>query len=172
MVLTQYVLALILSLRTSLMPGETPNAHLATMIDVSAAIADAVNSAPPVYRGRFGRARTAALVVAIGFKESGFRADVLSGATLGPNRACGAFQIEGPPLPCAVFVLDHRGEAEHALSLIRRSFAACRHSPRAHWLAVFTSGRIDAGLVESGERMALADRLFATVAPIWLEEAA
>ena len=172
MVLTQYVLALILSLRASLMPGETVDAHLATMVDVSAAIAESVNASAPVYRGRFGRARTAALMVAIGYKESGFRADILSGATLGPNRACGAWQTETPPLPCALFVLDRRFEAEHALALVRRSFAACRHNPRAHWLAGFTSGRVDAGLVESRERMNLADRLFASVAPVWLEEGA
>jgi len=148
-----------------------------------AAIATAVRNVAfdpaekPVFGGERGRARTAALLLAIAWHESGYSRDV----DLGPcwrGRANDGPRCDHGRAHCLLQVHARDGKtlegwtpAElHAdrekcfragLHIVQRSFAACRKNPPQHRLAAYASGRCDAGQSGSERLLALGER-FAT----------
>jgi hypothetical protein len=169
MQITGWILGLILTLSPPRDTArESADAMLGRYVDIAAAIADVVQTEEPLFSGPLGRERTASVLVATAWLESGFRVDIASGETRGDKgRACSLWQVQAPPVPCAVFVHDRRAEAAYALSLMRRSFAATRGMPLDDRLRVFASGRTDCGGEASRARMQEARRLFARVPPTW-----
>lgn len=164
----QWIFALLVAVAP---PGRVPDreteaAALVRYQEIAEAVAETVEAEDPLFGGPLGRHRTGALLVSVAFFESGLRLDVDQGATLGDHgRACGLWQIQAPPQPCAEFVRDRRTQASHALALMRRSFAACRSAPVARRLAAFASGRCSAGHAESEARILYAQRIFARRPP-------
>lgn len=133
---------------------------------IAEAIADVAAREAPLFGGTHGRERTAVLLAAVAFAESGYRRDVEAGETRGDKgRACGLWQIQATPVPCPQFVTDRRESARYALELMRRSFTACRTLPIEERLAAYASGRCDAGLRESRVRIELAQRWYARHPP-------
>lgn len=131
----------------------------------------------PIFGGERGRARTAALLLAIAWHESGFARDV----DLGPcyrGRANDGARCDYGRAHCLLQVHARDGKTEEGwtpaelvadrekcfragMHLVLRSFAACRKNPPKHRLAAFASGRCDAGQSGSERLLALGER-FAT----------
>ena len=131
----------------------------------------------PLFPGRLGRFRTAALVVAVANYESGLRRDVLSCAgahSRGSGVDSGALQVR---LPRGAFTAegwtaeevcgDLGKQFRSGLHLMQRSFRACSKEAADHRLSAFTSGRCDSviGGATSKPRMASGRRLFERMPP-------
>jgi hypothetical protein len=129
---------------------------------IAADVADVVASAPPIFAGPDGRARTAALLVAVAALESGLRLDVDSGTRRGGGGECGLWQTMPVAGRCPE---TRRAGAALALERMRRSFAACHAAPVAERLAAYASGHCSAGLAESRARVGLAQRVVARHPP-------
>jgi hypothetical protein len=111
-----------------------------------------VETAPPL--PGMTRPATAAVLLAIAYKESAFDARVDRWEKRGPAGECGLWQImPAARTPCRH---DRRADAAHALELVRASFAACSRNAPDERLAVYTSGACDRGLEASRERLGLA----------------
>lgn len=117
-------------------PGQHPRETYDAAVHRYASIADDVAS---VTNDR----RTAALLVAIAVHESGLRADVDTGETLGDGgRARGLWQLQDVPSD-----LSRAEQASVALARVQRSFRACGSGRYA--LAAYASGSCARGLPES-----------------------
>ncbi len=134
----------------------------------------------PVFGGSRGRQRTAALLLAIAWHESGFARDV----DLGPcfrGRANDGARCDFGRAHCLMQVHARDGKTSEGwslaeiqadrskcfragLHLVQRSFAACRESPPKHRLAAYGSGRCNAGQSGSERLLGLGER-FATRLP-------
>ena len=138
------LLAWILSASSAFADGHGhafPRAPLALAAGiVDAALADASSAAP-----LFPDARTtAALLLKIASRESGYRTEVVGDG----GKSCGAFQT-----PCASTPLrDPVRQPVLAIAILRRSFALCPEAP----LAPYASGRCDSprGRAISADRLA------------------
>ncbi len=124
----------------------------------------------PVFGGATGRARTAALLAAIAWHESGFARDV----DIGPcyrGRANDGARCDHGRAACIMQIHTREGQTlegyskeelfadrvkcvRAGLHLVQKSFAACKGNPPKHRLAAFASGRCSAG--QSGSEMLLA----------------
>ena len=135
----------------------------------------------PLYRGKKGRARTAALLLAIAYMESGFAHDVDKGPCYrkGSYRSrcdgglsAGLWQARigaGTTLE-TVHGIDGKTQADLfgdrklqvrvALHMVRRSFKACRSLGQNALLNVYASGSCFRGEQPAKARLALATRLF------------
>lgn len=116
-----------------------------------------------LFGGTDGRARTAALMLAVAFHESGFRRDVDLG--IGPRARgdsgqswClmqimvgGGRTIEG--WTGHDLVHNRRHCFASGLGAIRRSFIACRNNSRYELLNAYTSGSCSRGASQSRDRM-------------------
>ncbi len=155
--------------------------------DRYAAIADAARAVAfdpnerPVFGGKHARARTAALLVAIAYHESGFARDV----DLGPcyrGKADDGKRCDEGRAACLMQIHISDGQTAEGytrdelfadrtkcfrsgLHLVRRSFQACRELPEKHRLASYASGTCKGGLRGSEELMALYGK-FSTRLPI------
>lgn len=124
----------------------------------------------PVFGGAAGRSRTAALLAAIAWHESGFARDVdigpcyrgraNDGARCDHGRASCIMQIHVQPdgktlegWTKAELFADRTKCVRAGLHLVQKSFASCKGNPK-HRLAAFASGRCSAG--QSGSEMLLA----------------
>ena len=121
------------------------------------------STTPPLFAGRDGRAKTAALLLSVAFHESGFRKDVDLG--IGPRargdsgqswclmqiKIGGGRTLEG--WSGAELVRDRRLCFAAGLSAIRRSFVACRANPTSERLNAYTSGSCSRGATQSRARM-------------------
>lgn len=122
--------------------------------------------------------REAAVLVAIGYHESAFfkDADVGPACYRGPRndsprcdggRSASAFQVRamGPDDARELFA-DRRKAARRALTLVRKSAAACvpKHGADAA-LRAFASGTCSRGIKESADMVQLARRLLAKYPP-------
>jgi hypothetical protein len=126
--------------------------------EVAADVDAVVRDAAPLFGGSHGRERTAALLLAVAYMESGLRDDNVRGKA----GECGLWQT----MPVAGRCPETRRDAAAlALDMMRRSFTACRASPIDDRLAVYASGRCDRGLTESRARMQLARRWYAAHPP-------
>lgn len=135
----------------------------------------------PVFGGAKGRARTAALLLAIAWHESGFARDV----DLGPcwrGRANDSPRCDFGRATCLLQIHTRDGKTREGwtpaelladrtkciragLHLVQSSFSACRANPPRHRLAAFASGRCTAGQSGSERLLSLGER-FATRLPI------
>lgn len=124
--------------------------------ELAGAIVTVVASEPPLFRDDETRARTAALLVAVSFRESSFR----MGASSSTGDHC-ALQIHGRP--------ELRADAEACvrtgLAMLRDSFRACPAYP----LATYAEGPRGCSSPRaqriSRDRLALAARLAREVTP-------
>ncbi len=144
---------------------------------IAAAIADVAfdPDEAPVFAGEAARARTAALLVAISYWESGGWNKVVdfglgpSGRGDGGTSHCLA-QVRLSPgartrhgYGASDLTRDRRACFRAALTLARESFARCGRVPLERRLAVYASGRCDAGVRESARRVHTAERLMRDV---------
>ncbi len=131
----------------------------------------------PLYGGKKGRARTAALLLAIAYHESGFARDVDEGPCYrgkhGTSKRCDSgvsaclMQIhlgkgttpEG--WTQSDLFEDRRKCFSAGLRLIRKSFLACRALPMKHRLNAYASGSCARGHAGSERLMALGERFAA-----------
>ncbi len=122
--------------------------------ELAGAIVQAIGEAPPLFRDDDGRRRTAALLVAVAFRESSFRMSAVSKT----GDHC-AFQIHGRP----ELADDVDACTRVALAMLRESMRACR----AHPLAFYAEGPRGCSSVRaqriSRDRMTLAARLVRVV---------
>lgn len=142
--------------------GATRYATIAA--DISAVVEDPAEL--PVFGGKLGRERTAMLLLAVAYMESGLRVDVDDGRLLGDSgRSCTIFQLSRGRTACAPLLADRRLAAREALRAIRRSAAACPGVGIDGMLRVYASGSCNAGATESAARVRLAQRWFAAHPP-------
>jgi len=140
----------------------------------------------PAFGGKYGRARTAALMMAVAYHESGFMKDV----DVGPcwrGRANTSTRCDSGRAACLMQIHVSDGQTAEGytreelfadrkkcfragLHLLRRSMAACSHLPEKHKLASYASGTCKGGLKDSESLMALYEK-FATLRPIPKAEA-
>ena len=130
----------------------------------------------PLFPGKRGRERTAAVVLAVAHLESGFRKDVdLGVGKIGRGdhgRSWCLMQVQagvtgtvpsGNDLTRTYtgsdLVTDRKKCFRAGIEMIRQSLSACRDQPLKDRLAVYASGSCDKGLAESQMRMALAGRI-------------
>jgi hypothetical protein len=126
----------------------------------------------PVFGGRVGRERTAALLLAVSYFESSWRRDVdlgLGKAAFGDTgRSCGLFQAHigkgttGEGWSCTDLLSDRTRAVRSALASMRRSANACRALPAQDLLRVYASGSCERGGKESKLRVDKAAEWFST----------
>lgn len=143
------ILAFVSAAMLLLAPGRdhSPNA---------AAIADVVDAEPPLFKDDASKTRTAALVVAIAFRESSFRNDVVSRT----NDHC-MMQVNRRP----ELATDPRACVRVAMAMLRESMRICPSHPVAFYASGPGACTNDRARRISNDRMAVARRLVATVKP-------
>jgi len=138
-------------------------------------IATVVLDEPPLYRSKHGRARTAALIVAVAYFESAFAKHVDKG--IGPysrgdyGRSWCMLQLNVGRGKTAEgwtgkdLVNDRRKCIRAGLHAMARSFGTCRRGAFEHRLAAYASGSCRRGHAASAKRMRAADRIFGAKPP-------
>jgi Transglycosylase SLT domain len=121
------------------------------------AIATAAAESEPLFPGPDGRARTAALLVAVAYHESRFDPKAVGDG----GRSFGLFQHQRGGASNFTPAIA----APRALASLRASRQACRARPEGEQLAAYASGRCDRGLSASRARMALGRALVARHTP-------
>jgi hypothetical protein len=121
----------------------------------------------PLFRGAYGRASTAALLLAVAFHESGFRRDVDLGIGKlargsGTDSCLMQIRVGSGRTPQGWshtdLVQDRQKCFLAGLALIRRSFAACHRLSVRDWLSAYTRGRCVENDPSSRSRVDLATR--------------
>lgn len=131
----------------------------------------------PLFKGPKGRARTAALVLAVAYHESGFAHDVDvgpcyrgkdgAGARCDHGRSACVMQLHvgnGTTLQGYTqeeLFADRKKCFRAGLGLLRRSFSECRNLPASHRLDAYASGVCDRGQDGSERLMALMEKFVA-----------
>jgi hypothetical protein len=158
--MTAWILTLMIALQ--------PHAPwLSTYPETADAIARA-SIAEPLFAGKDGPARTAALLVAIGWFESRFQADAVGDhgrsvclVQIGESNFK-ALGVTRETMLTSVATCIHAG-----ITMIRESMAACKARPLDERLGHYAAGgngcSNEGGLTASRHRMLLAKRLFASV---------
>ncbi len=135
----------------------------------------------PIFGGKKGRARTAALLLAISYHESGFAKDVDIGPCYRGKNGQSA-RCDSGISACMMQIHIGNGQTVEGwtkkdlfadrkkcfaagLRLIRKSFSACRKLPMKHRLNAYASGSCSKGQAGSERLMALADK-FTTRLPL------
>lgn len=164
-----WILVLLLAIAP---PGRTPAResaeagrarYEAIAADIAAVVEDPDEA--PLFGGPLGRERTAALLVAVAYMESGLRVDVDTGSRRGDGgRSCTLWQLQRGRLGCAPLLADRRLAAREALHAMRLSQGACR-GPIDRMLGAYAAGSCDRGAVASRARVHLAQRIFAAHPP-------
>ena len=166
--LTTWILTVLLAVAP---PGRTPRIESAEegrarYATIAADLDAVVTAESPLFGGRLGRARTAMLLAAVAFHESGFRRDVDEGRTRGSGLDVCIMQIRARSVAEADTIAhDRRACLRLGLSFVRRSMMACRESPLDDRLAAYASGSCSRGLPESRAMMGWAQRTFARHPP-------
>lgn len=143
------LLAWVLAAMLSLAPGRDHR-------ELGGAIAASLEEGPPLFRDDEDRHRSAALLVAVAFRESSFRNDARSKT----DDHC-AFQIHGRP----ELSRDAGACARVAVAMLRESLRACPAFPLAFYAE--GPGACSSARAQriSRDRMAIAARLVRTVTP-------
>jgi len=153
--------------------------YRAIATDIAAVVSDPQER--PAVGGQVGRARSAALLVAVAFLESGFAPDADKGPCWrgldgrGP-RCDGGLAVSAWQIRIGAgktpegwnredLFADRRKAVRVALHLVRRSVNACRKLAPAYWLSAYTSGSCARGHEASAARVKLAQRLLAALPP-------
>ena len=133
----------------------------------------------PLYDGPFARARSASLVLAVAFHESGFAADVDRGPCYRFNqhesrcdygRSACIMQVQVGPgrtregYTQADLFADRKKCFRAGMAILRASMSRCRHLPERQWLNAYASGTCTKGQARSREMHDLAAK-FATLYP-------
>jgi hypothetical protein len=135
----------------------------------------------PIFGGKKGRARTAALLLAVAYHESGFARDVDLGPCYRGKDGKGARCDHGLSA-CLMQVRIGKGTTSEGwtqkelfedrkkcfaagLRLLRRSFSACKALPMKHRLNAYASGSCDKGHAGSERLMNMAEK-FTTKLPL------
>ncbi len=118
----------------------------------------------PLYSGPHARAKTAVVLLATAFYESGFRKDVDLG--IGPRsrgdsgRSCTAFQFnlgaEGRTRAghsCSEMYADRTLAVRSALAVLRSSMRMCQSLAPEYRLSAYTAGRCEDGQAQSKMRV-------------------
>jgi len=163
------------------MPGwaETKEQREERYVGIAKAVAEVASDPDekPVFGGPSGRSRTAALLLAIAFHESGFARDVDLGPCYRGRQSDGA-RCDYGRAACIMQIHTQDGRTidgytkeelfqdrvkciRSGLHLVQKSFASCKKNPAKHRLAAFASGRCDAGQAGSERLLSLGER-FAT----------
>jgi len=128
----------------------------------------------PVFGGPHGRARTAALLLAVAYHESGFMKDV----DIGPcyrGKSGQSTRCDSGKSACLMQIRIADGKTPEGytredlfqdrkkcfragLRLLRSSLGMCKHLPLKHRLAAYASGSCDKGLPGSEVLMSLAEK--------------
>lgn len=142
--------AFVFAAMSLLAPGRDHSAN-------ASAIAEVIDAEPALFKDDAAKLRTAAVVVAIAFRESSFRNDVVSKT----NDFC-MMQVNRRPDLAA----DPRACVRVGLAMLRESLRVCPAFPVAHYaeggLRACSSARAQR---ISRDRMALAARLVREVKP-------
>lgn len=184
--ITDWLLAMMVSLSpperaatTEAFPGweetvaERRERFVAIASDLEAVVWDPETK--PIFRGPNGRAKTAALIMAVAWHESGFARDVDLGPCWRGRRGDGT-RCDSGRAACLMQIHADRGTTPEGwtladlfadrkkcfragLRLLRSSFGQCKANPWEHRLAAFASGRCDRGLAESAALIRLGDEL-------------
>jgi hypothetical protein len=160
------------------LPGwvETAEQRRARYHGIATAIVEAVvdPAAQLPYRGPRARERSAALLLAIAYKETMFAPDADLGpcyrgprhrARCGGGTSASVWQIElgrgrtEEGWTQADLFADRRKAVRVALRLARQSFGACHRNPPLARLNAFVSGSCDRGHEVSAARLRVADRI-------------
>lgn len=134
----------VLAWMTSLAPGRD---HMANAV----AITTAIMEVPPLFKGDEDKTRTAALSVAIAFRESSFRNDVAS-----PTNDHCLFQINRRP----DLAKDPAACARVAIVMLRESMRMCPDHPIAFYAAGPGACSNERAKRISNDRMHLSRSLF------------
>ncbi|HEU4407112.1 MAG TPA: transglycosylase SLT domain-containing protein [Polyangiaceae bacterium] len=117
------------------------------------AIAEAAERSEPLFPGPDGRARTAALLVAVAYHESRFDPKAVGDG----GRSFGLFQLQRG----GASNFTPAVAARRSLAFLRSSMNSCRDRAEDERLAAYASGRCDRGLEASRARMRLGRALVA-----------
>ncbi len=139
------ILFYILFAMSSLAPGRSHEKN-------ATAIATVVLSEPPLFKNDESRERTAALLVAIAFRESSFRNDVKSKT----NDSC-MMQINRRP----DLAEDVEKCVRVAMTMLRESMRMCPEHPIAFYASGPGACTNERAIKISRDRMALSKRVFA-----------
>lgn len=137
-------------------------AWLAPIRDDAAALAGAIAEASeeaPLWEG--GAKRTAALLVAIAWREAHFAVDADRGDE---GRACSVFQLHAGR-DCMLVERDVYEAARRAREALRISLRTCAGRPLAERWGIYMSGKCGRGLRESRDRWFIAGQLLKAVTP-------
>lgn len=128
---------------------------------LGAAIAKKVDASDPLFRGDASKVKTAALLVAVSYRESGFDARAVGDK----GHSFCAFQIHDSSGGSKVLLDDVDACVERGFSMLKTSLHLCPEHP----VAWYARGPRGCGLVEgqriSRDRMAIAQRLVREVTP-------
>lgn len=122
--------------------------------ELGKAIAAVVESEEPLFKDDAGKKRTAAFVVAVAFRESSFRNDVVSKT----NDHC-AMQVHGRP----ELAKDAGACVKTAMTMLRESFKMCPVHPLAFYAEGPAGCASERAQRISRDRMALAKWIAANV---------
>lgn len=148
------ILALVLAMMATLAPGRD---HA----ELGGAIARAVDAGAPLFRDDGDKTKTAALLVAVAYRES----SLTLGAIGDKGRSFCAFQIHRTSGGGAALLTDADACVAKGLAMLRESVRVCPKAPIAWYAAGGTGACADARAIRiSNDRMALARRL-AKVSP-------
>lgn len=146
------VLPFVLAAMTTLVPGRD---HA----ELGSAIAQVVESERPLFAKDADRRRTAALVVAVAFRESTFMVDAVGD----DGKSFCALQIHRSSGGSKELLTDPEACVRKGLEMLRISFRICPKSPIA-WYASGPRGCTSPRAQRiSRDRMAIAARLYKTV---------
>lgn len=147
--MTEWILALMLGLM-----AHEPAPWSSTYPATAAAIANAATEAP-LFAGKDGPARTAALLVSVAWFEGRFDPKAHNATDPGGG-SFGMFQSSRRPIASA------EEQARHALGALRVSFRECSARAPQDWVAFYASGSCTnvGGLLASRRRMGMAMKLY------------
>lgn len=143
------MIALVLAAMLALAPGRDHT-------ELAGAVARVVESERPLFAGADGQRRTAALLVAVAFRESSLRNDAVGDG----GRSVCAMQIYGGP---RALLTDPEACVRRGLALLRDSMRWCPTAPVAIYAAGPNGCASETARRISRDRMALAAWLERTV---------
>lgn len=161
--MTALILAVLLALAPHPSGGETADEHRARLESIAEAVDEVSLVEPPIGAAEGGYERTAAVLVAVAWYESGFDWAVDLGGKRGDGgKAVCMMQVHPRPGLSPESLEASRTACFRAgLQVARRSFGRCGGFPSLGGLAAYTSGRCEWGLTSSAVRVRLAEKLVA-----------
>jgi hypothetical protein len=143
------MLETILAMMLSLAPGRDHS-------ELGGAVARAVEAQPALFRDDDSKAKTAALLVAVAFRESSLRLDAIGDK----GQSFCAFQIHRTSGGTKALLIDADACVAKGMAMLRESARVCPRAPIAWYAAGGTAACTNERAIRiSNDRMALAKRL-------------